>query len=87
MRIFMQIMIESVITYRNMLRQSHNTTRVSNEQSKISTSDLDEIEYYRTKLEHHGIADRYMSVVRILDCIPMFATRIHKLGNEVAPSS
>lgn len=83
----MQIMIESVITYRNMLRQSHNTSRVSSEQSKISTSDLDEIVDYRTKLEHHGIADRYMSVVRILDCIPMFATHIHKLGNEVAPSS
>lgn len=80
-------MIESVITYRNMLRQSHNTSRVSNEQSKISTSDLDEIEHYRTKLEHHGIADRYMSVVRIPGNIPMFVAHVRRLDNEVAPSS
>lgn len=80
-------MIESVITYRNMLRQSHNTSRVSNEQSKISTSDLDEIEHYRTKLEHHGIADRYTSVEQIRDCIPMFVTHVHRLDNEVAPNS
>lgn len=80
-------MIESVITYRNMLRQSHNTSRVSNEQSKISTSDLDEIEHYRTKLEHHGIADRYMIVVRIPENIPMFVAHVRRLDNEVAPNS
>lgn len=69
-------MIESVITYRNMLRQSHKTSRVGIEQSKISTSDLDEIEHYRTKLEHHGLADTYMSVMQILDCIPCLIIKI-----------